>query len=198
MTRFRRLIALPLAAIIGWRSPCRCGRRAGAHARALRRRHVALVRRRWSTRRPACRPTTSPAACIRHAASAYTSPTNIGMYFWATLAARDLGFIGADEAVERISQTLTRRGHSNGTSRPASSGTGTRRRHGEKLTIWPEPPEPRSFPFASSVDNGWLASALLMVAERRSGAPRPGVGARREHELRLLLRPERQGADGGG
>ncbi len=38
--------------------------------------------------------------------SGYTSPTNIGMYLWATLAARDLDIIGADEAVERIGLTL--------------------------------------------------------------------------------------------
>ncbi len=31
--------------------------------------------------------------------SEYTSPTNIGMYMWAVLAARDLGLISADEAV---------------------------------------------------------------------------------------------------
>jgi hypothetical protein len=34
-----------------------------------------------------------------------------------------------------------------------------------KLTLWPEPPHAPVYPFASSVDNGWLASALLMVAE---------------------------------
>ena len=39
--------------------------------------------------------------------SAYTSPTNIAMYLWATLAARDLGFIGADEASSGSSTTLT-------------------------------------------------------------------------------------------
>ena len=43
--------------------------------------------------------------------SEYTSPTNVGMYFWATLAARDLGFIGADEAVDRIALTLEEEEH---------------------------------------------------------------------------------------
>lgn len=39
--------------------------------------------------------------------SAYTSPTNIGMYIWATLAARDLKIIKPGEARARIGRTLT-------------------------------------------------------------------------------------------
>src|SRR5687767_4659105 len=37
----------------------------------------------------------------------YTSPTNIGAYLWSTIAARDLGIIGAGEARTRLAQTLT-------------------------------------------------------------------------------------------
>jgi hypothetical protein len=95
--------------------------------------------------------------------SAYTSPTNVGMYFWATLAARDLGFIGADEAVERIAKTLDTL---EGLERHEPSGqfwNWYSPQTGDKLTIWPEDGG-RVFPFASSVDNGWLASGLLMVA----------------------------------
>ncbi len=36
----------------------------------------------------------------------YTSPTNIGMYMWAILAARDLQIITPREAVQRLEQTL--------------------------------------------------------------------------------------------
>ena len=94
----------------------------------------------------------------------YTSPTNIGMYIWATLAARDLGLILPTEARERISQTLTsiaslERHEPSGQFwnwyDPATL---------EIITTWPEPPNNPVTPFASSVDNGWLASALLMVA----------------------------------
>jgi len=95
--------------------------------------------------------------------SAYTSPTNVGMYFWATLAARDLGFIGAGEAVERIDKTLATL---EGLERHEPSGqfwNWYSPQTGEKLTVWPEDGN-RVFPFASSVDNGWLASGLLMVA----------------------------------
>ncbi len=95
--------------------------------------------------------------------SEYTSPTNIGMYFWATLAARDLGFISAGEAVERISKTLT---SVENLERHEPSGqfwNWYSPQTGEKLTVWPENGS-RVFPFASSVDNSWLASGLLMVA----------------------------------
>jgi hypothetical protein len=95
--------------------------------------------------------------------SEYTSPTNIGMYFWATLAARDLSLISGAEAVARMSATLTT---VEGLERHEPSGqfwNWYSPQTGEKLTIWPENGS-RVFPFASSVDNGWLASALIMVA----------------------------------
>ena len=37
----------------------------------------------------------------------YTSPTNVGMYLWATVSARHLGLIGKREARERGHRTLT-------------------------------------------------------------------------------------------
>jgi Putative glucoamylase/Protein of unknown function (DUF3131) len=96
--------------------------------------------------------------------SAYTSPTNIGMYLWAVLSARDMHLITRREARERIDVTL--------------DSVEQLERHGpsgqffnwydpatlEKLTVWPEPPNNPVYPFASSVDNGWLAAALIMVA----------------------------------
>ena len=95
--------------------------------------------------------------------SDYTSPTNIGMYLWATLAARDLGLIPATEATERIGKTLRSverlerhepSGQFYNWYDPATL---------ELLRTWPEPPGDPVYPFASSVDNGWLASALVMV-----------------------------------
>ena len=67
----------------------------------------------------------------------------------------------------------------------------------EKLTIWPENGNP-VYPFLSSVDNGWLAAALLMVADGRPAAARPGDGAGHEHGLRLLLRPDAKAARAAG
>jgi len=92
----------------------------------------------------------------------YTSPTNIGAYLWSTLAARDLHLITAAEACARISQTLQTLA---GMERHTTSGqfynwydTTT----GAKLITWPPTGEPL-YPFLSSVDNAWLATALIMV-----------------------------------
>jgi hypothetical protein len=95
--------------------------------------------------------------------SRYTSPTNVGAYLWSTLAARDVGVISAAEARRRIAATLAtvarlERHRPSGMFYnwydPAS---------GAKLTTWPVDGSP-VYPFLSSVDNGWMASALLMVA----------------------------------
>ncbi len=94
--------------------------------------------------------------------AAYTSPTNIGVYLWSTLAARDLDIITDQQADARINQTLTTlaklerhrdTGQFYNWYNPAT---------GEKLTRWPTTGD-RLYPFLSSVDNAWLATALLMV-----------------------------------
>ena len=90
--------------------------------------------------------------------SVQTSTTNIGAYMWSTLVAEALGIIHHDEAVERLTATL--------------SSLETMERHepsgqfynwydhttGEKLTVWPPSGDPLT-PILSSVDNGWLAPA---------------------------------------
>ena len=92
----------------------------------------------------------------------YTSPTNIGSYIWSTLAARDLQIITPEEARQRIAQTLEAVA---GLDRHTDSGQFYNWYDpltGEKLTVWPPSGDP-VFPFLSSVDNGWLATALIMV-----------------------------------
>jgi hypothetical protein len=93
----------------------------------------------------------------------YTSPTNIGTYLWSTIAARDLKLITPAEAAARIGHTLdtvqtldrhTASGQFYNWYDPAT---------GEKLTVWP-PSGSTVYPFLSTVDNAWLASALVMVA----------------------------------
>jgi hypothetical protein len=96
--------------------------------------------------------------------SRYTSPTNIGMYVWATLAARDLGIISEEEASGRMRQTLA---SLEGLERHRPSGQ-FYNWYGpatlDKITRWPDRASCPIYPFASSVDNGWLASALIMLA----------------------------------
>jgi hypothetical protein len=97
--------------------------------------------------------------------AAYTSPTNIGAYIWSAIAARDIGIITADEAERMIAATL----HGvEGLERHEPSGmfyNWYSPTSGEKLTTWPADGS-TVHPFLSSVDNGWLATALTMVSAK--------------------------------
>ena len=94
--------------------------------------------------------------------SGYTSPTNIGAYLWSTVVARDLGIISRTEAYERMSLTL---GSIGALERHEDSGMFYNwydEATLEKLTTWPADGS-TVYPFLSSVDNGWLATALVLV-----------------------------------
>jgi hypothetical protein len=94
--------------------------------------------------------------------SRYTSPTNIGTYLWSTIAARDLGIVERREARERMARALESVA---GLERHEPSGQFYNwydPQTGEKLTTWPVNGDP-VYPFLSSVDNGWLGAALLIV-----------------------------------
>lgn len=97
-------------------------------------------------------------------ASGYTSPTNIGGYLWSTVTARDLGIIGADEARERLTatvSTLERMERNDGSGMYYNWYAPDT---GAKLEIFPTSGEV-IHPFLSTVDNGWLAAALRIVRE---------------------------------
>jgi hypothetical protein len=94
--------------------------------------------------------------------SVQTSITNIGAYLWSTLVAEALGFVSHDEAVARLDRTLrtleTMEHH-------VPSGQFFNwhdHTTGKPLTVWPPSGEPLT-PILSSVDNGWLATALHLV-----------------------------------
>lgn len=97
--------------------------------------------------------------------AAYTSPTNIGAYLWSAIAARDIGLISSREATSRIAQTLetlpTLEKHEASGMYYNWYDPAT----GEKLTVWPADGS-TVHPFVSSVDNGWLATALVMVQDK--------------------------------
>ncbi|HEX8973580.1 glucoamylase family protein [Oryzihumus sp.] len=91
-----------------------------------------------------------------------TSPTNIGGYLWSTVAARELGIVGADECRDRIVravETLTsvRRHEPSGMFYNWYAIT-----TGEVMRAFPGGDV--IHPFLSSVDNGWLAAGLLVAA----------------------------------
>jgi hypothetical protein len=94
--------------------------------------------------------------------SVQTSTTNIGAYMWSTVVAEELGIIDHDEAVERLTQTVTTL---EGMERHESGQFYNWYDHttGAKLTEWP-PTGAEVIPILSSVDNGWLATGLKVVA----------------------------------
>jgi cyclic beta-1,2-glucan glucanotransferase len=107
-----------------------------------------------------------------------TSPTNMGVYLLSTVAARDLGFIGTLDAMDRLGATLT-----------TISGLERYRGH---LYNWYDtrtlkPLEPR---YVSSVDSGNLAghlSVLAVAARERARAPIVGVEVGRGIDAALAL-----------
>ena len=108
----------------------------------------------------------------------YTSPTNIGAYMWSTIGARDTGIISRREARRRLRQTLTTLDRMEFHKKSGQYFNWYSPKTGAKLTVWPVDGS-TVYPFLSSVDNGWLAAALMMV-ER--AAPAVAPEARRLHE----------------
>jgi len=97
--------------------------------------------------------------------SVQTSTTNIGAYMWSALVAERLRIISHAETVGRLGRTMTSLEHM---ERHAPSGQFYNwydHRTGAKLTTWPPTGDPLT-PILSSVDNGWLAVGLRVVASR--------------------------------
>jgi hypothetical protein len=95
--------------------------------------------------------------------SVQTSTTNIGAYMWSAVAAEQLGIIGHRELVSRMRRTITTL---EGMERHEPSGQFYNwydHHTGAKLTTWPPSGAPLT-PILSSVDNGWLATGLRIVA----------------------------------
>ena len=94
-----------------------------------------------------------------------TSTTNIGAYMWSAVAAERLGIISHRELVRRMKRTITTL---EGMERYEPSGQFYNwydHHTGAKLTTWPPDGKPLT-PILSSVDNGWLAVGLRIVADR--------------------------------
>ncbi len=112
-----------------------------------------------------------------------TSPTNIGVYLNAILAARDLGWIGTDECLERLEQTL--------------AAMGRLVRYRGHFLNWYDTGNlmPLDPPYVSTVDSGNLMGNLLVVkaamAEVADGRP-AGPWADGAHDAVQLLKAELQ------
>jgi Putative glucoamylase/Protein of unknown function (DUF3131) len=100
----------------------------------------------------------------------YTSASNIGVYLWAVVAAKDLGLISRPQARDRIEATL---GEVQRLQRYRGflyqwydTSTGDVIRNPGDVDCATEPtPKFDNCYFLSNVDNGWYASGLVVVRE---------------------------------
>lgn len=121
--------------------------------------------------------------------SGYTSPTNIGAYLWSTVVARDLGIISRSEARQRLAQTLEsvaaleRHEYSGMFYNWYDEATG------EKLYTFPGSDE-QIYPFLSSVDNGWLATALVLVKNAEPRLARQAEAVRKTMDFGFYYDPD--------
>ena len=95
--------------------------------------------------------------------SGFTSPTNMGAYLWSTVAARDTGLIGKREAFGRMAQTIDSIGKLEKHEPSGMFYNWYDPATLEKLPTFPDSGDPVK-PFLSSVDNGWLATGLLLAS----------------------------------
>ncbi len=94
--------------------------------------------------------------------SIQTSTTNIGAYMWSTVVAERLGIIGHSEAVARLDRTLTSLETMERYQPSGQYYNWYDHTTGKVLTVWP-PTGATVTPILSSVDNGWLATAIHVV-----------------------------------
>ena len=97
--------------------------------------------------------------------SVQTSTTNIGAYMWSALVAERLRIIGHRETVVRLRRTLATLERMERHEPSGQFYNWYDHRTGAKLTTWP-PTGDTIEPILSSVDNGWLAVGLRVVASR--------------------------------
>jgi hypothetical protein len=122
--------------------------------------------------------------------SVQTSTTNIGAYMWSAVVAERLGIIRRSELVARLQRTVTTL---EGLERHEPSGQFYNwydHRTGEKITVWPPTGEPHR-PRLSSVDNGWLAVGLKIVAERVPELSRRAEAIYDSMDFGFYYRPDR-------
>ena len=108
--------------------------------------------------------------------SGFTSPTNIGGYLWSAIVARELGIITAADCTARLTRTLTTLGTMEHHVPSGMYFNWYDEATGKTLRIWPEDGKPVE-PFVSSVDNGWLGAALLVVKNTGGAAAAPLAAA---------------------
>ncbi|MEU2614244.1 glucoamylase family protein [Micromonospora sp. NPDC007271] len=128
--------------------------------------------------------------------SAYTSPTNIGAYLWSTVVARDTRLIQAGEARARIAQTLAALAKLEIHEPSGMYYNWYDPSTGAKLTTWPADGS-TVHPFLSSVDNGWLATALTIVKDQVPELAAPADALLRRMDFGYYYNPAERQIRGG-
>ena len=121
--------------------------------------------------------------------SVQTSTTNIGAYMWSAVVAERLGIIGRSELSARMRRTVAAL---ETLERHEPSGQFYNwydHRTGAKLTVWPPTGAPL-VPHLSSVDNGWLAVGLKIVANRLPELSRRADALYESMDFGFYYRPE--------
>ncbi|HEX2773814.1 MAG TPA: glucoamylase family protein, partial [Micromonosporaceae bacterium] len=126
--------------------------------------------------------------------SAYTSPTNVAMYFWAVITARHMGLISRPEARERVAQTLGTLARLDYHEQSGMFYNWYDPATGDVLRIWPENGN-TVYPFLSSVDNGWLGAGLLMVANDMPELKKPAHAVLDRMDFGFYYDPAARGPD---
>jgi hypothetical protein len=132
-----------------------------------------------------------PADKLKHdgTTSVQTSTTNIGAYMWSAVVAEELGIIGRTELVDRLAVTLDTL---EGLERHEESGQFYNwydHHTGEVITTWPDDGS-TVIPHLSSVDNGWLATGLQVVAEAVPELAEPAGALYQSMDFGFYYRPE--------
>ena len=123
--------------------------------------------------------------------SVQTSTTNIGAYMWSAVAARRLGIISRRELVARLSRTVATLERMERYEDTGQYYNWYDHRTGAKLTAWPPRPQDPFNPILSSVDNGWLAVGLKIVARTVSPLARRARALYRAMDFGFYYVPER-------
>jgi hypothetical protein len=126
--------------------------------------------------------------------SRYTSPTNIGGYLWSTVVARDLGIIGRREARSRLASTLRALGRLENHRPSGMFYNWYDPTTGAKLRVWPEDGS-TVHPFLSSVDNGWLAAAFMVVRSAEPSLRAAAEALLGPMDFGFYYNPDAKGAD---
>ena len=121
--------------------------------------------------------------------SVQTSTTNIGAYMWSAVVAERLRIIRRSELVSRMRRTVATLEEMERHEPTGQFYNWYDHRTGEKLTVWPPSGEPHQ-PRLSSVDNGWLAVGLKIVAEHVPGLSRRANELYESMDFGFFYRPD--------